>query len=105
MGEPDPEKSRLASPISPGSAGGWAGAKPSGAMVTRDPVPGPGQAVVGLSLKPSLLPDAELRAGSFVMVVRLAGYRPSPSDLLSERVPPTTGIASSSRRKRTRGAG
>lgn len=41
------------------------------AMVTRDPVPGPGQAVVGLSLKPGLLPEAELRAGTIVMLVRL----------------------------------
>lgn len=44
----------------------------SDAMVTREPVPGPGQAVVGLSLKPGLLPEAELRAGIAVMLVRLA---------------------------------
>ena len=78
----------------------------SGAMVTRDPVPGPGQAVVGLSLKPGLLPDAELRAGSFVMVVRLAAPTGSPvsaidpggdqllvprARVLSETSDPTTG--------------
>lgn len=57
----------------------------SGAMVTRDPVPGPGQAVVGLSLKPGLLPDAELRAGSFVMVVRLAAPAGSPGTAAPER--------------------
>jgi hypothetical protein len=79
----------------------------SGAMVTRDPVPGPSQAVVGLSLKPGLLPDAELRAGSFVMVVRLAAPTGSPGTaapdgagdqilvprarVLSETSDPTTG--------------
>lgn len=47
----------------------------SNAMVTRDPVPGPGEAVVGLSLKPGLLPESELRPGTTVMLVRL----PSPS--------------------------
>lgn len=57
----------------------------SGAMVTRDPVPGPGQAVVGLSLKPGLLPDAELRAGSFVMVVRLAAPTGSPGTAAPDR--------------------
>jgi len=40
-------------------------------MLTREPVPGRGQAVVGLSLKPGLLPEAELRAGTLVMLVRL----------------------------------
>ncbi|MEX2290828.1 MAG: SAF domain-containing protein [Mycobacteriales bacterium] len=79
----------------------------SDAMVTPDPVPGPGQAVVGLSLKPGLLPDAELRAGSFVMVVRLAAPTGSPGTaardqagdqilvprarVLSETSDPTTG--------------
>jgi hypothetical protein len=43
----------------------------SDAMVTREPVPGPGQAVVGLSLKPGLLPEAEVRAGTTVMLLRL----------------------------------
>jgi len=57
----------------------------SGAMVTRDPVPGPGQAVVGLSLKPGLLPDAELRASSFVMVVRLAAPTGSPGTAAADR--------------------
>ena len=57
----------------------------SGAMVTRDPVPGPGQAVVGLSLKPGLMPDAELRAGSFVMVVRLAAPTGSPGSAAPDR--------------------
>jgi hypothetical protein len=79
----------------------------SDAMVTRDPVPGPGQAVVGLSLKPGLLPEAELRAGTSVMLVRLAVPAGSPETVeaepagngilvpsarvLSETVDPTTG--------------
>ncbi len=79
----------------------------SDAMVTRDPVPGPGQAVVGLSLKPGLLPEAELRAGTSVMLVRLAIPAGSPETVaaepagdgilvpsarvLSETVDPTTG--------------
>jgi len=57
----------------------------SPAMVARDPVPGPGQAVVGLSLKPGLLPSAELRAGTFVMVVRLAASAGSPGTTAAER--------------------
>ena len=47
----------------------------SDAMVTSEPVPARGQAVVGLSLKPGLLPEAELKPGTTVMLVRL----PSPN--------------------------
>jgi hypothetical protein len=36
-------------------------------------------------LKPGLLPDAELRAGSFVMVVRLAAPTGSPGTAAPER--------------------
>lgn len=57
----------------------------SGAMVTSEAVPGPGRAVVGLALKPGLLPDAELRAGSFVMVVRLAAPTGTPAAALPDR--------------------
>jgi hypothetical protein len=79
----------------------------SDAMVTRDPVPGPGQAVVGLSLKPGLLPEAELKAGTAVMLVRLpvpagtpeTATAPTPAEeilvrrarVLSETTDPTTG--------------
>ncbi len=56
----------------------------SGAMVTQDPVPRQGQAVVGLALKPGLLPDAELRAGSFVMVVRLPAPTGTPGTASAE---------------------
>lgn len=59
----------------------------TGAMVTRDPVPAPGQAVVGLSLKPGLLPESELRAGSTVMLVSLPATqggtaKPGPDEVL-----------------------
>ena len=54
-------------------------------MVTREAVPGPGQAVVGLSLKPGLLPDAELRAGTTVMLVRLAAPTGTPASADVER--------------------
>lgn len=76
-------------------------------MVTREAVPGPGQAVVGLSLKPGLLPEAELRAGTTVMLVRLPAPTGTPSRadvesigsdvlvprarVLSETSDPTTG--------------
>ncbi len=56
----------------------------SDAMVTREPVPGPGQAVVGLSLKPGLLPEAELRAGTAVMLVRLAAAAGTAAATASE---------------------
>lgn len=49
-------------------------------MITRRPVPAPGEAVVGLSLKPGLLPEAELRAGSMVMLVRLPAPQTSAVD-------------------------
>ena len=55
-------------------------------MVTREPVPGPGQAVVGLSLKPGLLPEAELRAGTSVMLVRLAAPTGTPASADAERI-------------------
>jgi hypothetical protein len=55
-------------------------------MLTREPVPGPGQAVVGLSLKPGLLPEAELRAGTAVMLVRLAAPIGTPSSADAERI-------------------
>jgi len=55
-------------------------------MLTREPVPGPGQAVVGLSLKPGLLPEAELRAGTAVMLVRLPAPTGTPSTADTERV-------------------
>jgi hypothetical protein len=55
-------------------------------MLTREPVPGPGQAVVGLSLKPGLLPEAELRAGTAVMLVRLPAPTGTPSSADAERV-------------------
>jgi hypothetical protein len=55
-------------------------------MVTRDPVPGRGQAVVGLSLKPGLLPEAELQAGTAVMLVRLPAPTGTPSSADGERV-------------------
>jgi hypothetical protein len=79
----------------------------SDAMVTREPVPGPGQAVVGLSLKPGLLPEAELKAGRAVMLVRLPVPAGTPDTttaespgseilvprarVLSETTDPTTG--------------
>ena len=79
----------------------------SDAMVTREPVPAPGQAVVGLSLKPGLLPEAELKPGTTVMLVRLRspnGGAPATSAetsrdpvlvprarVLSETSDPTTG--------------
>lgn len=79
----------------------------SGAMVTREPVPARGQAVVGLSLKPGLLPEAELKPGTTVMLVRLpmpSGGAPATSvetsrdpvlvpraRVLSETSDPTTG--------------
>jgi hypothetical protein len=47
------------------------GALLSPGMLTDDPVPGPGQAVVGLALKPGLLPVTELTPGARVMVVRV----------------------------------
>ncbi len=40
-------------------------------MLTRDRVPGPDQAVVGLALKPGQLPQAELTPGTRVMVIRV----------------------------------
>jgi hypothetical protein len=55
-------------------------------MLTREPVPGPGQAVVGLSLKPGLLPEAELRAGTAVMLVRLPAPAGTPSSADADRV-------------------
>ena len=79
----------------------------SDAMVTRNPVPGRGQAVVGLSLKPGLLPEAELKPGTTVMLVRLASPSGAPpataaepsgdpilvprAQVLSETSDPTTG--------------
>jgi hypothetical protein len=79
----------------------------SDAMVTPEPVPGPGQAVVGLSLKPGLLPEAEVRAGTAVMLVQLAAPVGAPATIdigapdeqvlaptarvLSEAADPTTG--------------
>ncbi len=76
-------------------------------MVTREAVPGPAQAVVGLALKPGLLPEAELRAGTAVMLVRLAAPTGAPATtgsgppgdgelvqrarVLSETSDPTTG--------------
>lgn len=79
----------------------------SDAMLTRDAVPSRGQAVVGLSLKPGLLPEAELKPGTTVMLVRLAppdsavpAAEAEPSDdlilvprarVLSETSDPTTG--------------
>lgn len=79
----------------------------SGAMLTREAVPARGQAVVGLSLKPGLLPEAELKPGTTVMLVRLpapdsavrSGEGELPADLvlvpearvLSETSDPTTG--------------
>jgi Flp pilus assembly protein CpaB len=41
----------------------------AGSMVTREPFPGPGQAVVGVALKPGFMPST-LREGSVVQVVR-----------------------------------
>jgi hypothetical protein len=55
-------------------------------MVTREAVPGAGQAVVGLSLKPGLLPDAELRAGTTVMLVRLPASAGTPPSADVERI-------------------
>lgn len=79
----------------------------SDAMVTRDPVPGRGEAVVGLSLKPGLLPESELKPGTTVMLVRLASSSGGPATtaveppgdpilvprarVLSETTDPTTG--------------
>ena len=56
----------------------------SDAMVTREPLPAPGQAVVGLSLKPGLLPEAELKAGTNVMLVRLTAPSGAPVSTAAE---------------------
>ncbi len=56
----------------------------SDAMVTREPVPASGQAVVGLALKPGLLPEAELKPGTSVMLVRLASPVGGPQATAAE---------------------
>lgn len=56
----------------------------SDAMVTREPVPARGQAVVGLSLKPGLLPESELKPGTTVMLVRLASPTGAPATTAAE---------------------
>jgi SAF domain len=79
-----------------------AGTLLTGPMVTARPVPGPGEAVVGLALKAGALPAAEVAAGRHVSVLRLpapagaaadpAGSVLAPSALVvSVRTDPATG--------------
>ena len=80
-----------------------AGTLLTGPMVTARPVPGPGEALVGLELKAGALPGAEVAAGRHVSVFRLppaagtgagdpAGSALVPSALVvSVRTEPTTG--------------
>lgn len=60
-------------------------------MVTAEPTPGEGQAVVGLALEPTKVPAAGLEPGDLVQVIRVAGAdkAPTSTNLASETTPET----------------